>query len=275
MGVRDSPNQRVGVALRECLLEVRHRQPMLDIESGFDDRAVVEFDRKVKGHLAHRDLPIVYTVEPRMDGLAVEVVYEKGRLKAASTLGVGHRGADVTMNVKTILTVPLTLEAFLGPRPVPEYLEVRGETYMERAAFKRLNEARSQKGLPTFDNPKNAAEESLRQRDSRMTAKRELNYFCYGIGRLEGESPSTQYDLMVALQQWGLRVNRPYLKICKSVREVIDYCRHLESMRDELPYCIKGAVIKVNRRDLQAQLGAKSGILRWAFAYTFNPFPKA
>jgi DNA ligase (NAD+) len=272
--LRDSPNQRVGTAPREYLLQVRHSHPMLGLESGFDDQAVVEFDRKVKTHLAQGELRMVYTVEPRIDGLAIEIVYEKGRLKAASTRGDGCVGEDVTMNVKTILTVPLTLEDFMGPSPVPEYLEVRGQIYMEGAPFVRLNERRSRKGLPPYANPRNAAEESLRQLDSRTTAKRELNMFCHGVGRLEGEAPSTQYDLMITLQQWGLRVNRPYLKVCKSVQEVIDYCHHLESIRMELPYDIKGAVIKVNRRDFQSQLGATCGILRWALAYTFNALPK-
>jgi len=179
------------------------------------------------------------------------------------------------MNVKTILTVPLTLVSFMGPNPVPEHLEVMGEVYMEGPVFALLNEERSSKGLPPFANPRQAAVGSLRQLDSRITAKRELNMFCYGIGRLEGEAPATQYDLMVALQQWGLRVNRPYLQVCKNVRETIDYCHHLESIREEFPYDLDGAVIKVNRRDLQADLGATSGIPRWALAYIFKPLKEA
>ena len=271
----DSSTQGAGAAHRESFLQVRHSQPMLSLERGMDDQAILDFDGKTQRFFAHRGLQIAYTVEPKIDGLAVELVYEKGGLTIASTRGDGYVGEDVTMNVKTILTVPLTLVSFMGPNPVPEHLEVRGEVYMEGPVFALLNEERSSKGLPPFANPRQAAVGSLRQLDSRITAKRELNMFCYGIGRLEGEAPATQYDLMVALQQWGLRVNRPYLQVCKNVRETIDYCHHLESIREEFPYDLDGAVIKVNRRDLQADLGATSGIPRWALAYIFKPLQEA
>ena len=262
-------------APRGSFLQVRHSQPMLSLESGMDDQAILDFDGKTQRFFANRGLQIAYTVEPKIDGLAVELVYEKGGFTIASTRGDGYVGEDVTMNVKTILTVPLTLVSFMGPNPVPEHLEVMGEVYMEGPVFALLNEERSSKGLPPFANPRQAAVGSLRQLDSRITAKRELNMFCYGIGRLEGEAPATQYDLMVALQQWGLRVNRPYLQVCKNVRETIDYCHHLESIREEFPYDLDGAVIKVNRRDLQADLGATSGIPRWALAYIFKPLKEA
>jgi DNA ligase (NAD+) len=272
---RDSPTQRAGEAPREAFLQVRHNHPMGSLEIGFDDQAIVDFDGKIQGLLANRALQIAYTVEPKIDGLTVELVYEKGGLTVASTRGDGYVGEDVTMNVKTILTVPLTLVSFMGPNPVPEYLEVMGEVYMEGPAFVLLNEEQSRKGLPPFANPRQAAVESLRQLDARITAKRDLSMFCHGIGRLEGEAPATQYDLMVALQLWGLRVNRPNLKVCKNVQETIDYCHHLESIRDEFPYDLEGAVIKVNRRDLQADLGATSGIPRWALAYLFKPLQGA
>lgn len=272
---RDSPVQGAAAAPRESFLRVRHSHPMGSLETGYDDQAVVDFDGKTQRFLAHKALQIAYTVEPKIDGLTVELVYERGRLTVASTRGDGYVGEDVTMNIKTILTVPLTLVSFIGPNPVPEHLEVRGEVYMEGQAFVLLNEEQSRKGLSPFANPRQAVVASLRQLDSRITAKRELNMFCCGIGRLEGEAPATQYDLMVALQEWGLRVNRPNLKVCKNVQETIDYCHHLESIREQFPYDLEGAVIKVNRRDLQTALGATSGIPRWALVYMFKPLQAA
>jgi DNA ligase (NAD+) len=266
-----SPTQRVGAGPRETFVEVRHRQPMLSLENGFLEQDIKDFETRVKRFLGS-DGPIDYTVEPKIDGLAVELVYEDGVLSVASTRGDGYVGEDVTQNIKTIMTVPLRLIPVSEPRsPIPELLEVRGEVYMERDAFQELNRERAEKGLPLFANPRNAAAGSLRQLNSRVTAKRPLNMFCYGTGEVRGVHFETHYELMICLQGLDLRVNRPYIKVCGTIREVIDYCNHLEEIRPQLPYEIDGAVIKINGLDLQERLGQKSRSPRWALAYKFRP----
>ena len=206
-----------------------------------------------------------------MDGLAVELVYENGTFTVASTRGDGYVGENVTANIKTILTVPLTLIKPEGGRPIPDLLEVRGEVYMEREAFEKMNRERAEKNLPIFANPRNAAAGSLRQLDQRVTAKRPLNMFCYGIGEMSGPDFGSQYELMIYLQQLGLRVNRPFIRVCETIEDVIEYCHHLEEIRTQFPFEIDGAVIKVNPLTLQARLGEKSRSPRWALAYKFKP----
>lgn len=266
----DSPTQRVGEKPQETFSEVKHRLPMLSLENSFRDTNIRDFDERIKKLLGD-DSPFEYTVEPKIDGLAVEVVYENGMLAVASTRGDGYVGEDVTHNIKTILAVPLTLTQLEEGRPFPDLLEVRGEVYMETKAFQALNKDRIERALFTFANPRNAAAGSLRQLDPRVTAKRPLNMFCYGIGEISGPTFETQYELMVCLQQWGLRVNRPYIRVCSTIREVIEYCHHLEEIRTQFPYEIDGAVIKVNQLSLQARLGRKSRSPRWALAYKFRP----
>jgi len=166
--------------------------------------------------------------------------------------------------------VPLTLIEPTDEKPIPDLLEVRGEVYMETDAFETLNRDRIERGFPAFKNSRNAAADSLRQLDPRITAKRPLNMFCFGIGEMSGPKFSTQQELMVTIQQWGLRVNRPYIRVCSTISEVIDYCHHLEETRDQFPFEINGAVVKVNQLDLQAKLGRKSSSPRWAFALRFK-----
>ena len=266
----DSPTQRVGAPPQETFSEVKHRLPMLSLENGFRDQDIVDFEVRVKRFLGD-DPSIDYTVEPKMDGLAVELVYEKGALTVASTRGDGFVGENVTANIRTILSVPLTLTEVTDGPPIPELLEARGEVYMEEAAFETLNRARIERGLPAFANPRNAAAGSLRQLNPRITAKRRLNMFCYGIGEMTGPGFNTHYELMIALQHWGLRVNRPHIQVCKTISDVIDYCHHLEEIRTQFAFQIDGAVIKVNLLELQARLGQKSRSPRWALAYKFKP----
>ena len=267
----DSPTQRVGAEPQEEFRQVRHRQPMLSLDDCFGEEELREFDARIKRLLGATD-NIEYTAEPKIDGLAVELVYEKGRLTVASTRGDGYVGEDVTQNIKTILSVPLVLRQKKGGLPVPELLEVRGEVYMEKEAFKKLNKEREQKGLPLFANPRNAAAGSVRQLDPKITAKRPLNIFCYGIGEVSDlYGINTQYELMLQLQEWGLRINRPYIRLCKSIEEAIDFCVYLEGMRDKFPYEIDGAVVKVNSLELQRRLGQKARSPRWAVAYKFSP----
>ncbi len=249
--------------------EVKHRLPMLSLENGYHVQDVTDFDERTKKFLRD-DTSIDYTVEPEIDGLAVELVYEKGALSVASTRGDGLVGKNVTPNIRTILSVPLTLVEPANGKPIPDLLEVRGEVYMETDAFETLNRDRIERGFPPFKNPRTAAADSLRQLDPRITAKRPLNMFCFGIGEMSGPKFSTQQELMIALQQWGFRVNRPYIRVCSTISEVIDYFHHLEETRDQLPFEIDGAVVKVNQLDLQAKLGQKSSSPRWTFALKFK-----
>lgn len=264
----DSPTQKVGARPQETFSEVRHRLPMLSLENSFSDQDMRDFDARIKRFLGD-DSPVQYTIEPKIDGLAIELVYEHGTLTVASTRGDGEVGENVTRNIKTILTIPLTLTQKKNTLPPPDLLEVRGEVYMEVEAFENLNRERVDRGLPPFANPRNAAAGSLRQLDPKVTAKRPLNMFCYGVGIINA-SCNTHHELMILLQQWGLRVNRPYIRIGETITDVIDYCRHLEEIRDQFFYEIDGAVIKVNRLDLQTRLGQKTRSPRWAMAYKFK-----
>jgi len=265
----DSPTQRVGGEPQTAFRQVKHRFPMLSLENAFNDEDIKDFDSRVRKFLGEEG-PFQYTVEPKIDGLAVELVYEKGRFVVASTRGDGYTGEDVTANAKTILTIPLKLKSMSGEHPVPDLLEVRGEIYMEREAFRALNRERVARDLPPFANPRNAAAGSIRQLDPRITARRPLNMFCYGVGEFSTLTFETQYDLMLALQDWGLRVNRPHIRVCDTVEEVVAYCHRLEETRDQFAFEIDGAVIKVNRLDLQARLGEKSRSPRWATAFKFK-----
>ena len=265
----DSPTKKVGAPPQKTFSSVQHTIPMLSLENGFSDKDLIDFDGRIRKFLGDsRD--VEYAVEPKIDGLAVEIVYEKGLLTVASTRGDGSVGEDVTANIKTILTVPLKLTQKKNRPLPPDLLEVRGEVYMERAAFQKLNDSRLQKGLSPFANPRNAAAGSLRQLDHRVTVKRPLNMFCYGIGTITNLAFDTYYEMMLALQEWGLRVNRPHIRLCRDVKDVMAYCHEIEEKRDQFPYEIDGAVIKTNRLDLQARLGTKSRSPRWAIAFKFK-----
>jgi len=266
----ESPTQKVGARPQKAFSEVKHSLPMLSLENSVSDQDLRDFDTRVKRFLGN-DSPVEYTVEPKIDGLAVELVYENGVLTVASTRGDGFTGENVTQNIKTILTIPLTLTQKKNALPPPDLLEVRGEVYMELEAFEELNHERAEKDLPPFANPRNAAAGSLRQLDPKITARRPLNMFCYGIGTVSELSCDTHHELMILLQQWGLRVNKPYIRICSTPTEVIDYCRHLEDIREQFFYEIDGAVIKVNSLDMQTRLGQKSRSPRWSMAYKFKP----
>jgi DNA ligase (NAD+) len=266
----DSPSQKVGSKPQEFFSQVSHRRPMLSLENGFDEKDIRDFDARVRKLLKDKYL-CNYVVEPKMDGLAVEIVYEQGRLVSASTRGDGYVGENITPNIKTIPSVPQKLIAQEGAAPIPELLEIRGEAYMEIAAFTELNKTRLNHGLPAFANPRNAAAGSIRQLDPKITAERPLNFFCYGTGEINGLTVRTHLELMVALESLGLRVNKHYIKEFHDLQSVIDYCRRLEVERMDLPYEIDGAVIKVNDLDLQERLGQKSRSPRWALAFKFKP----
>ena len=265
----DSPTQKVGAAPLKAFDAVKHNQPMLSLENAFSNEDIMDFDARLK-KLNNNNSPIEYAVEPKMDGLAIELVYEYGKLAVASTRGDGYTGENVTANIKTILTVPLNLFSLKGD-DIPQLLEARGEVYMEKDEFKKLNQARAAEYLPPFANPRNAAAGSLRQLDPKVTAKRYLNMFCYGTGVVSDFRADTYYETMLFLQSLGLRVNRPSIKICSDITEVIESCHWFEENRDNFPFEIDGVVIKVNQLALQEKFGLKSRSPRWAIAYKFKP----
>ncbi len=261
----DSPTQRVGAQPLDKFETVRHRQPMLSLENAFSEAGARDFDDRLKRFLKTTD-EFDYVLEPKMDGCAVELVYENGRLTTGSTRGDGYRGENVTQNLKTIHTIPLGL--LTEGAPAPELLEVRGEVYMDLLEFKKFNEERLARGEPAFANPRNAAAGSLRQLDPKITAARPLKIYCYGVGEVRGRNFDTHWEVLQTLTEWGLRVN-PLIERCRGMEAAIAFHQKLEHQRHGLPYEIDGMVIKVNPLALQERLGAKSRSPRWALAYKF------
>jgi DNA ligase (NAD+) len=263
----DSPTLRVGAPPLDKFETVEHSIPMLSLDNGFSDADIFDFDLRVKRSL-DTDETIFYTAEPKLDGVAVELVYENGRLISASTRGDGFSGELITSNVRTIRSVPMVLEKGKG-RKNPSLLEVRGEVFIGKKGFKRLNDRRLDRNLPPFANPRNAAAGSLRQLDSRVTAKRSLEIFFYGIGRVADLDLESHGDTLQALQKLGFRIN-PNIRSKITIEAAIDCYRDLSERRNLLPYDIDGMVIKVDSLRLQRLLGATSRSPRWAIAYKFK-----
>jgi DNA ligase (NAD+) len=265
LATSDSPTQRVGAQPLDKFETVRHRQPMLSLENAFSEAEAREFDERLKRFLRTTE-KFDYVLEPKMDGCAVALVYEHGRLTVGSTRGDGYRGENVTQNLKTVHTIPLGL--LTEATPAPELLEVRGEVYMDLEEFNQLNEDRLARGEPAFANPRNAAAGSLRQLDPKITAARPLKIYCYGVGEVRGRHFDTQWEVLQTLKAWGLRVN-PLIERGRGIDAAIAYHRQLEHQRHGLPYEIDGMVIKVNPLALQERLGTKTRSPRWALAYKF------
>ena len=263
----DSPTLRVGAPPLDKFETIEHSLPMLSLENGFNDQDIMEFDRRIKKNL-NIDSDIIYTAEPKLDGVAVELVYENGRLITASTRGDGFYGELITSNVRTIRSVPLRLHTD-NEKTIPSLLEVRGEVFIAKDAFKSLNNERLDENLPPFANPRNAAAGSLRQLDSKITARRPLEIFAYGVGRIADLVLESHSDILSALQKLGFRIN-PHIRPKVTIKEVIDCYRDLNEQRDLLPYDIDGMVIKVDSLALQRLLGATSRSPRWAMAYKFK-----
>ncbi|MFZ0052656.1 MAG: NAD-dependent DNA ligase LigA, partial [Desulfobaccales bacterium] len=261
----DSPSQRVGAAPLEKFETVRHRLPMISLDDAFSEGEVREFEERLQRFLRSRET-LQYVLEPKMDGCAVELVYEQGRFRVGSTRGDGVRGENVTQNLKTIHTIPLQI--LTREEPAPELLEVRGEVYMDLSEFKKLNEQRLSQGEPAFANPRNAAAGSLRQLDPSITAARPLKIFCYGVGEVRGHSFPSHWQVLQTLGTWGFRVS-PLIERGEGIDAAIAYHRRLEQQRHGLPYEIDGMVIKVDSLSLQERLGAKARSPRWALAYKF------
>lgn len=257
----DSPTQRVGGTPAEGFERVAHSVPMLSLSNAFSAEDLLAFDTRVRNGLP--DDSLEYVVELKIDGLAINLVYESGRLLRAATRGDGTEGEDVTSNVRTIRAVPLVLSG-----QVPPVMEVRGEAYMPRPAFDRLNDERLEAGEPLLANPRNAAAGSLRQLDSRVTASRTLDIFVYGMGAREELAVTTHEQTLQFLQELGFKVN-PHYRVFTTIGEVIDYCQSWAEKRVDLPYDIDGLVIKVNSLAGQRQLGSTAKDPRWAIAFKF------
>ncbi len=262
----DSPTQRVGDAPLTGFDEVLHRVAMLSLDNAFSEQEMADFERRIRDRLKFApDSIIHYLAEPKLDGLAVNLRYEQGRLIQAATRGDGTRGEDVTSNVRTIKAIPLTLDG----TDWPDVLEVRGEVFMPREGFERLNARAREAGEKTFVNPRNAAAGSLRQLDPRISARRPLRFFAYGFGEISsGQLAATQQACLARLEAWGLPVS-PIAKRVAGVEGCLDYYRGIMQHRDGLAYDIDGVVFKVDDLAQQEQLGYVSRAPRWAIAYKF------
>ena len=259
----DSPTQRVGAAPRKEFGEIRHAVPMLSLSNAFSDEEAIEFDRRAREIL---DVNVIdYAVEPKLDGLAVSLMYQDGRLVQGATRGDGYTGEDVTANVRTIKAIPLHLRG----RGWPATLEVRGEVIMTREGFEKLNAEQRRKGEKIFANPRNAAAGSLRQLDPKVTASRPLTFFAYGLGKVEGGTlPDRHSYIMERLREWGVPVNHE-ARVVEGIEGCLAYHKAMQEKRESLPYEIDGVVYKVDRLDWQAKLGYVARAPRWALAHKF------
>lgn len=279
----DSPTQRVGGAALSAFGSVKHEVPMLSLGNAFDEQSLREFDRRVREGL---DLPagdlfgggagegtgggtgkgveVEYCCEPKLDGLAVSLLYENGQLVRGATRGDGSTGEDISSNVRTIRNVPLKLRG----QGWPSVLEVRGEVFISKAGFDALNQRARDAGTKPFANPRNAAAGSLRQLDPNITRSRPLEFCCYGIGRVDGELADTQVGILQQLREWGLSISRE-LKLAAGVDECLAYYRDIGERRAALGYDIDGVVFKVNKLAYQRELGFRAREPRWAIAHKF------
>ena len=266
----DSPSAGVGAAPVEAFGKVMHRVPMLSLGNVFDDEGVRDFLERIRRFLGLDTVEeLAFTTEPKIDGLSITLRYEKGKLVQGATRGDGYQGENVTVNVRTIADIPKIVRA----KSFPDPFEVRGEIYMSRAAFQRLNEAQAERGERTFANPRNAAAGSLRQLDPAITASRPLQFFAYGWGEAPELPADTQCGVYRAMAEWGFPLN-PLAKLTTSVEEMLDTYRDIESGRAGLDYDIDGVVYKLDRLDLQQRLGFVSRSPRYAIAHKF-PAEKA
>lgn len=267
LAVPDSPTRRIGAQPRDSFSQVRHRLPMLSLENTLTEEEIIDFDDRIKRFLALGDeQELTYFCEPKMDGLAVELVYENGVFSEGSTRGDGFIGEDVSANVRTIKPLPLRLTV----DPPPRRVEVRGEVFLALKDFQQLNAEREEAGEQPFANPRNAAAGSLRQLDSRITAKRPLSLFCYGPGEIDGYEFASQQNFLDTMAQWGLPVNQLSRSV-SGVAGILAYYRDLAALRETLDYEIDGVVVKVESFALQRELGEKSRSPRWAIAFKFPP----
>ncbi|HIF9068168.1 TPA: NAD-dependent DNA ligase LigA [Photobacterium damselae] len=260
----DSPSQRVGGVPLDGFTQVKHELPMLSLDNAFNDDELRAFQKRIQDRLNDASA-IQYCCEPKLDGLAVSLLYENGVLVQAATRGDGTTGENITNNVRTIRCIPLKLQG----NDWPTRIEVRGEVFMPKKGFEQLNQRALKKGEKTFANPRNAAAGSLRQLDSKVTATRPLSFYAYAVGIVEGrELEGSQYDRLCQLKSWGFPMS-PEIRRVDSIEEVIDYHQMIGEKRESLEYDIDGVVIKVDKVDTQLQLGFVARAPRWAIAYKF------
>jgi len=260
-----SPTQRVGAPPLETFHRAEHLRPMLSLDNAMDEAELRDFDGRVR-RLLGGEGPVPYACEPKFDGLAVELVYEGGRLVRGATRGDGQAGEDVTVNLRTVRSIPLGL---LGG-DVPPVLDVRGEVVMPLEDFRRLNQGQEERGEAPFANPRNAAAGAVRQLDSAITAGRRLDFFAYGVGAVDRLGVATHTELLGRLAAWGFKVSGERA-LAPGVDEALAFCRGVEARRDAFPYEIDGCVVKVDSLPWQEELGQKSRSPRWAIAYKFPP----
>ncbi len=259
----DSPTQRVSGETTEGFKSVEHRKPMLSMDNTYSGGEIREFDRRVKKNLEIDRLD--YVVELKIDGVSISLLYEKGRFIQGATRGDGFSGDDITVNLKTIRSLPLIVKKDARP---PGLFEARGEVYMSRKTFEKINKEKEKEGDEVFANPRNACAGSLKLLDSSEVAKRHLNMWMYGVGYIERASFKTQFEALQFLKESGFRTS-PHIKKCHSIEEVIKYCDEWEDKKDSLDYDIDGMVIKVDSFDYQKKLGQTSKSPRWMIAYKF------
>ncbi|MGQ9649769.1 MAG: NAD-dependent DNA ligase LigA [Phycisphaerae bacterium] len=264
----DSPTQRVGGRPLEGFEQVTHAVPMLSIDNTYNEAELREFDARVAKALGAEKYE--YVVDPKIDGVAISLRYEEGRLVRAATRGDGERGDDITANARTIRAIPLILTADGDPlgRTIPRVLEVRGEVYWPLDDFNAFNRRRQEAGEPTFANPRNATAGTLKQLDSRVVAQRRLSFTAHGFGEVDPLEFNTQYELFQAFKAWGIPIS-PYMRRARNVDEVIGIIQEWDRKRGSLDYATDGMVVKVDRLDQRERLGATSRSPRWCIAYKY------
>jgi DNA ligase (NAD+) len=261
----DSPTQRVGAPPVKAFGEVRHKVPMLSLANAFEEDELISFGKRISEIVGKKIDEMEFIAEPKLDGLAISLRYENGKLVQGATRGDGERGEDVSQNIRTIKSIPLLLVG----KNVPAVLEVRGEVFMSKKGFRDLNQSQENAGAKTFANPRNAAAGSLRQLDSSITATRPLEFYAYGVGEVtNGTVGKTQEELLDNLKQWGIRIS-PEVKVVKGITGCLDYYHKITPRREKLGYEIDGVVYKVNSFSQQEELGFVSRAPRWAIAHKF------
>ncbi|MGC3872796.1 NAD-dependent DNA ligase LigA [Halomonas sp. GXIMD04776] len=261
----DSPTQRVGAAPAEGFPEVQHAVPMLSLDNAFNEEEIAAFVKRVNERLERNDDDLAFCCEPKLDGLAVSLVYEQGVLISGATRGDGRTGEGITSNLRTLRSIPLKLRG----DSIPQLIEVRGEVYMRHSGFETLNARAREEGSKVFANPRNAAAGSLRQLDPRITAQRPLEFCAYQVARIDDDEVAMAHSAYMArLREFGFRTH-PELALVEGSAALLEYCRRLGEKRDHLDYDIDGAVIKVDDLRLQRELGFVARAPRWAIAYKF------
>ena len=264
--IPESPTQRIGAQPNDSFGTVTHRITMMSLANAMSEDELTAFDTRIKKGLDISQ-EIEYVIEPKLDGLAVELIYENGKFVNGSTRGDGNTGEDITSNLKTINSIPLILRDDISP--LPDLVEVRGEVFIRKSDFEILNNQRSKEDNQPFANARNAAAGSLRQLDPKITATRSLSIYCYQAGVIDGIDLNTHSEFLEQLKGWGLPVN-PEIQIVKGIKKAIQYHKKLENIRNKFPYEIDGSVIKVNSLPFRSKLGARSRSPRWAIAGKFK-----